>query len=157
MLRSFGALLLAAVVAAQAQPVDPLNSTECERARRQLESALDDQAASKQARALRLAEARKQARVACLGPSSGNAVRSGAPQPVQTVPPPVTSMAPATTPVPAAAPPLPPLAIPRAVTIGNCDPAGCWDSEGRRMNNMGPLLMGPSGLCSIQGGAVVCP
>ncbi len=65
---------------------------------------------------------------------------------------------------PAAAPtlppvalPAPPLAIPRPTVITTCDPAGCWDSDGRRLNNMGPLLMGPRGPCTLQGGVANCP
>ncbi|MES3003980.1 MAG: hypothetical protein V4787_25035 [Pseudomonadota bacterium] len=59
--------------------------------------------------------------------------------------------------VPAISPPSPPLAIPRPATISSCDPAGCWDSEGRRLNNQGPLLLGPRGPCLQQGGVVSCP
>lgn len=119
-------LLLAVPLAVHAQSDDPLSSGECTAAR------------------------------TCLGPASGQPQRSGAPQPAQVVPPPViaTPSAPATLPPPA--PPLPRLAIPRPATVTTCDPAGCWDSEGRRLNQVGPLLMGPHGLCSIHGGAVTC-
>lgn len=129
-----------------------MNSSECLAARAQLDAALEEPATPGRAR--RLEQVRSLAAKACLGPSRGRRERSGAPQPVQVVPAPVISAgpAPATPAVPA-----PPLAIPRPATITTCDPGGCWDSEGRRLNHMGPLLMGPRGLCSLQGGTVNCP
>ena len=51
----------------------------------------------------------------------------------------------------------PPLAIPRPTVITTCDPSGCWDSEGRRLNSAPPALMGPRGLCSGTGSVVNCP
>ena len=151
------ALLLAVTLAAQAQPKDPLSSAECAAARAALEAALDDDVSSKRARAERLATARKHAALACLGPSSGEPQRSGAPQPAQVVPPPAIAAprAPTAPPSPTTAP-LPQLAIPRPATITTCDPAGCWDSDGRRLNQMGPVLMGPRGPCSVHGGVVTC-
>lgn len=155
------ALLLAAVattvLSAQAADADPLSSSECTAARDELEKALSEPAASRQAHAERLAHARRRAALVCLGTGSGGRERSGAPQPAQAVPPPAISLPPAPAPLPAIAPPQPPLAIPRAAAITTCDPAGCWDSEGRRLNNMGPLLMGPRGLCTIHGGLLNCP
>jgi len=47
--------------------------------------------------------------------------------------------------------------IPRPVAITTCDAGGCWDSQGHRLNFMGPMLIGPQGLCSLQAGAVHCP
>jgi len=32
-----------------------------------------------------------------------------------------------------------------------CDAGGCWDSEGRRLERAGPLLLGPQGACTLQG------
>jgi len=156
MIRSIAALLLAAPLAVQAQASDPLSSHECAAARAELESALNDDASTPAARAQRLAMARRQAALACLGPSSGQPHRSGAPEVPRAVPPPViSSPRPEAVPAPAATP-LPPLAIPRPATITTCDPTGCWDSEGRRLNQVGPLLMGPRGLCNTHGGAVTC-
>lgn len=158
------ALLLGSAVntAFSAQPMDggdPLSSSECAAARDELEKALSEPPATRQPQ--RLARARKQAALVCLGPDTGNRERSGAPQPAQAVPAPAITLRPAPEPAPALATPQPPptprLDIPRAAAVTICDPAGCWDSEGRRLNNMGPLLMGPRGLCTIQGGLLNCP
>lgn len=156
MARSIAVLGLAALMlTARAEPADPMNSQACAAARGQLDAALAEPDADPQERHRRLAQARRQVLQVCLGSTSNAGVRSGAPQPAQVVPP-VTSAARAA-PLPAISPPAPPLAIPRVAIITHCDPGGCWDSEGRRLNNAGTLLMGPQGLCSIQGGAVHCP
>ncbi|HXD41908.1 MAG TPA: hypothetical protein VN649_15180 [Ramlibacter sp.] len=159
MLRFIAALLLAtaasAALSAQAVEADPLNSSECVAARNELERALSDPAASRQERTERLARARRQAALLCLGREAGGRERSGASEPAQAVPPPVISVRPAPPPRAVASPP-PPL-IPRAAAITACDAAGCWDSDGRRLNNMGPLLAGPRGLCTVQGGLLNCP
>jgi hypothetical protein len=141
---------------AQAQGGDPLKSAECKAALDELERRLDEKSEGA-ARAQRVASARRFAAVACLGRNEGNAVRSGAPDPAQIVRPPVITSAPPAPSLPTVAAPAPPLAIPRPVVITTCDPAGCWDSEGRRLNNMGPLLMGPRGPCTAQGGLASCP
>lgn len=159
--RSIPALLLALAATgtawAQAPEADPLSSSECLAARDELEKALGEPAgAGRQARRDRLARARQQAATACLGRDSGSRERSGAPQPARTVPPVLPPAVAAPPPLPAIAPAPPPLAAPRAA-ITTCDPAGCWDSEGRRLNNMGPLLVGPRGLCMLQGGVLNCP
>jgi hypothetical protein len=154
-------LLLAAgaatALAATVAEADPMSSRECMAAREELEQAISEPA-DRRARSERIARARRQAALACLGPSSGSRERSGAPQPPQAVPAPVIGVRPAPAPPAAAlAVPQPPLAIPRPAVITACDPAGCWDSEGRRLNNMGPLLMGPRGLCTMHGGVLNCP
>lgn len=58
---------------------------------------------------------------------------------------------------PPVAPPPPPLDIPKPAAITTCDPGGCWDSQGRRLDRSGPLLMGPHGACVVQAGVVRCP
>lgn len=160
MTRFVAALLLAAAatcaLSAQARDADPLSSSECAAARDELDKALSEPTERRRARPERLARARQQAALVCLGRDSGSRERSGAPQPAQAVPPAAISVRPAP-PAPVAAPPQPPLAIPHAAAVTTCDPAGCWDSEGRRLNNVGPLLMGPRGLCTIQGGLLYCP
>jgi hypothetical protein len=160
MTRILATLLFAAAastaLSAPAPDPDPLSSSECAAAREELDQAIGEPAPNRRAQPERLARARRQAALACLGPQSGSRERSGAPQPAQAVPPAVIGVRPAQPP-PAIAAPQPPLAIPRAAVITTCDPAGCWDSEGRRLNNMGPLLMGPRGLCTIQGGVLNCP
>ena len=146
-----------ATAAAWAQASDPLKSAECKVALDGLEGVLAENTLGA-ARAQRVAAARRQAADACLGRSDDNRARSGAPQPAQAVRPPLTTAKPAaSSPPPAATPPQPPLAIPRPTVITTCDPAGCWDSEGRRLNNMGPLLLGPRGPCTVQGGVATCP
>jgi hypothetical protein len=158
MIRFIAALLVTAPLVAQAQPGDSLRSSECAIARAELEAALDDNASNSRARAQRLANARKQAAQACLGPSSGEPQRSGAPEPAQVVPPTVIAVPPVppAPPSPGAAP-LPPLDIPRPSTMTMCDPGGCWDNNGKRLNQVGPILMGPRGPCGMHGGVVTCP
>jgi len=158
--RFTAALLLAAaasgIVRAQDAPQDPLASSECTAARDELESVLNEAArAGRQAPAAQLARARQHAALACLGRESGNRERAGAPQPAQAVAPPAIPANPA--PAPVITSPPPPVDIPRPSTVTNCDAAGCWDSEGKRLNNLGPLLVGPRGLCTMQGGLLNCP
>ena len=39
-----------------------------------------------------------------------------------------------------------------------CDAVGCWASDGSRLQQSGPFLLGPRGLCSgVQGTALHCP
>lgn len=158
--RTIAALLLAAgtgTLAASAPDTDPLHSRECLAARTALEQLLGEAAGSGPAHPQRLARARREAAAACLGRDSPGRERSGAPDPVRSVPAPAVSVRPAQPPAQVAAPPQPPLSIPRPAAITACDPAGCWDSEGRRLNNMGPLIVGPRGLCTLQGGQLNCP
>jgi hypothetical protein len=157
--RSIATVFVAAVTVSYAAPPqpDPMSSHECKAAREELELALSDPSADRQVQAKRLALARRLAASACLGRSDTKRERSGVPDPVQTVAPPAISVPSKPPPVAADAAPKPPVAIPRAAAITVCDPAGCWDSEGRRLNNMGPFLMGPRGLCTVQGATVQCP
>jgi hypothetical protein len=151
-----GPLLLAmATAAACAAEPDPLKSEACKAALAELEQVVGEPASDSRAR--RVAQAREQAATACLGRSQGRGVRSGAPYPAQSVAPPVATVP---RPSPALRPVAPPPAAepaPRAAVITSCDPAGCWDSNGQRLNRMGPLLMGPRGACTAQGGLVNCP
>ena len=57
-------------------------------------------------------------------------------------------------PVPAAVPP--PIHIPPLRTITMCDPAGCWASDGTRLSRMGPVLVGPLGVCTVQSAVLSC-
>ncbi|MDF2465162.1 MAG: hypothetical protein K0Q43_3397 [Ramlibacter sp.] len=139
-----------------AQGGDPLKSPECKAALDELERRVEEKTEGA-ARAQRVASARRFAATACLGRSEGNARRSGAPDPPQVVRPPVITALPPAPPLPGMVAPPPPVPIPRPTVITTCDPAGCWDSEGRRLNNMGPLLMGPRGPCTVQGGLASCP
>ena len=150
-------LCIAISTAALGQHADPLQSHQCRAARAELESALDEAATAHNPRAHRLAAARKAAGDVCLGTATAGAQRSGAPEPPRIVPPPLTFIAPRPGLPPVADLPRPPVQIARPATITACDPAGCWDTEGRRLNQMGPSLMGPKGICSLQAGVVVCP
>jgi hypothetical protein len=150
------ALLACASNGVWAQGGDPLKSPECKAALDELERRVEEKSEGA-ARAQRVASARRLAAAACLGRSEGNARRSGAPDPPQVVRPPVITALPAAPPLPGMVAPPPPVPIPRPTVITTCDPAGCWDSEGRRLSNMGPLLMGPRGPCTVQGGLASCP
>jgi hypothetical protein len=144
-------------LALHAHARDPMASPECSAARAELEQAENDGTAGRARPGDRVTLAREKAASACLGGTDGQRERSGAPDPAQRVPPPVIG---GVAPVPPAlrgAAPQAPLEIPRHATITTCDPAGCWDSEGRRLNQTGPLLMGPRGVCIVQGGIVTCP
>jgi hypothetical protein len=152
-------IVIAAALAAQAHaaPADPLRTPECATARAALEASLDEPLQSRRDHPERLARARKQVLDSCLGRMNANPERSGAPDPPVAVPPPIIEVprtAQARRPAPVARPEL---VIPRAATITACDPAGCWDSSGRRLNNMGPVLVGPHGVCIPQAGQVNCP
>jgi hypothetical protein len=59
--------------------------------------------------------------------------------------------------LPQAAAPTPPPAIPRPPVLTACDASGCWDSNGTRYNQQGPVLLGPKGVCTLQAGALNCP
>src|SRR5471030_698953 len=49
------------------------------------------------------------------------------------------------------APRSPPVQLSPLRTVTQCDPSGCWTSDGVRLNRLGPLLIGPSGACTVQG------
>jgi hypothetical protein len=152
-------LAIAAALASHvtAAPPDPLQSAECAAARADLDAALAEPTQSRRDHPERLALARNQAAAQCLGRVSGHARRSGAPDPPIAVPAPVIDVPrSARAPLPVT-PPEPAIAAPRTAAITTCDPAGCWDSDGQRLNNAGPLLLGPHGVCIPQAGQVTCP
>lgn len=100
---------------------------------------------------------RRRAARACVG-GLGDAPPSGrlAQPPVDVAPIALPQPAPRRV-LPAApvAPPLKQTAPP--VTITACDPTGCWASDGSRLPRMGTNLLGPRGLCSVQGTLLNCP
>ena len=153
--RVLAVLALAASAALAAPEADPLKSDACQAALATMEQVVAEKATP--GKPARVAAAREEAAGACLGRSQGRRARSGAPDPVQGVPPPVIARPAATPAVPAIAVPAPAQGIPRPTVITTCDPAGCWDSDGRRLNNMGPLLMSPRGPCTVQGAIANCP
>ena len=135
-----------------------MHSPACAQARAELDAASDEAATNHTPRTRRLEAARNAAAKLCLGPSTGHAQRSGAPDPVARVPAPVIDVPRRPAPPVVAAAPLPPLAIDRPATITTCDPGGCWDSQGRRLSQVGPgpVMAAPGGLCIVQGATVSC-
>jgi hypothetical protein len=135
---------------------DRMKTPECLAARTQLDEAL---AAGVQRE--RLNAAREQAALKCFGvkpspppegrflapPVAGDAIRL---RPQAVLPGPAAPMA-----QPASPPP--PVSIPRSPVVTSCDASGCWDSNGARYNQQGPMLMGPRGACTLQAGALNCP
>jgi hypothetical protein len=132
------------------QAPDPLASAECQLARRQLDVVLSTATESRHENAAELERARQRTAVACLGQADSTGIR--APQPVIVVPPTVT----AAPPPPLIVAPPPPVTVPRLSVITFCDPGGCWDSDGTRLHRAGPNLMGPHGLCTVQGNVLSC-
>jgi len=172
---SRAALLFALVLAsaaAQAQAArgegDPLQAPEC----RQALAALQEQEAAAasapganvrpqrgEVRAIdpRLDAARRRAARSCLAsradpPVAGRLAQPPIPvPPIAAVRPPLPSTAPGV-----ALPARPPGPAP-LVSITSCDAAGCWASDGSRLNRVGPTLWGSHGACSVQGSVVQCP
>lgn len=106
----------------------------------------------------RLQAARRTAAQACLG----EALAASAPLPSRSAPalpgaggvsavrvvPIRPLILPALPAAPAARPP---------VTISTCDAAGCWASDGSRLQQQGPVLVGPRGVCTQTAGVLNCP
>jgi len=155
------ALLLAASAACAAQQghADPMYSTECEAAQAALEHTIQQAAEGNAAAKKDLGDARRQVLDTCLGPQTGHMERSGAPATPMAVPSPFTAPTGPTPPtaMPSTVSPPPPPLTQRATVITTCDPGGCWDSDGHRLNYMGPVLIGPQGVCALQPGATQCP
>ncbi|HSV35840.1 MAG TPA: hypothetical protein VLI46_09795 [Ramlibacter sp.] len=149
-------LLCLASALSPAQAADAMESPQCQAARASLDAVLNDRTVSESVLKRQLSQARQRAARECFGTGTAPGERSGAPFAPQAVPPPTITPA-SRPPAPVLAEPPPPLPIPRPAVITTCDVSGCWDSEGRRLNHMGPILIGPRGPCSIQGGAVNCP
>lgn len=162
---------------AHAQASDLISTPACRSARVELEAALDD-ASAKRSRTKRLDAARSRAAAACFGESPGapRTVTTQEPPPGQAPNASQSQSQPQSAPIPGLAarlanppssipaqplPPSPPstaaVLIPRANILSNCDAGGCWDSDGRRVNQVGPVLMGPRGACIAQGTVVTCP
>ena len=145
--RLLAALLFAAATCVQA---DPLKSAACGEALSQLDAA-------RAGRSGGVDQARQLAARTCLGlaePMQPRANRWA--QPPISVPPP-TIEPPRRPPVVASpvAPP-PPVHIERPATMTGCDLNGCWTNDGSRLQRVGPNLLGPNGLCTLQGGVAFC-
>lgn len=106
----------------------------------------------------RLFPQRQRVADACLGGLS-----SSAPPSRGATPPALPRQAPV--PAPRVQPPLrpealPPLSLPRPeppLSIGSCNAASCVTSDGSTLTRVGPMLLGPRGLCTRQGVFVSCP
>ncbi|MBI2769712.1 MAG: hypothetical protein HYX47_08820 [Burkholderiales bacterium] len=146
-----------AACTAQAQRADLMSSPGCVAARQQFEAAL---AAGTRTAPPQLAVARRRTALACFGSEPDTAQGApAAPSPPAVAVRPVDPLvgSPTLRAAPMLAAPPPPVAIARPPVITTCDAGGCWDSDGQRHNQMGPLLAGPRGACTLQAGVLVCP
>ena len=104
---------------------------------------------------------RQQASRACLGgPAPAQPVIGPALTPpiaVEPMPLPAQPAPPAPAAPPAPRPLSQPLHIERPSLVTNCDPSGCWNSEGQRLPRLGNELQGPRGPCTAFGTGYVCP
>ena len=106
---------------------------------------------------------RRESARACLGAEAGSPASQRPPPPSRAplsvvkpvpaapavgVPPPASDSRSSGTPSAASRPPL---------SVTSCDAAGCWISDGTRMPKAGAQLIGPRGLCTVQGGLLNCP
>ena len=170
-------LAVAITLCAPLQPAratGSVDSTDCRRALQALEAREAELLASRKdgARAddrdrpapdARLQTLRQQAARACLGDRADAAT-----PPRQTARPPIV-----VTPVgigpPASKPPLPAAAaqpsagridlppVEPPLVVTGCDAGGCWASDGSRLQRLGDQLLGPRGLCTLQGTFLRCP
>ena len=138
---------------------DPLKSAECSRALDALqaqEAALlsrprPEATGTGAAERAALETYRKRAARECLGKDDPAPERTPR-APVIVAP---VILPPSAVPPPPAAP-RPPVQVPPPRTVTQCDPSGCWTSDGMRLNRMGPLLVGPPGACTVQSGVLSC-
>lgn len=145
---------------------DPLESAACRRALDALQAQQTALAARRPANEpgqgaapARLEALRRDAARTCLGGRAAVPAPQRLAQPPVTVPS-ITVNPPQLPPAPAPAAPLP---TPSQGVVGPplrviaCDATGCWASDGSRLLRAGPSLLGPRGLCSVQGTALRCP
>lgn len=152
-------LLASATTVVFAVPADdPLQSAACRRAvdaleahERHLPAAAG--AASAPAHA-RLRALRREASTTCLGAAPDRAPSRATRRPPIEIASPARGPAPR----PAAVEVLP--AVQRTAppaSITGCDATGCWASDGTRLQRLGTDLVGPRGVCSVQGTLLQCP
>jgi len=150
-MRAAATLLCLAALALPGLAQDPLKSEACGQGLASLQSARAQGQSPAQLEALR-----QRATQDCLGGTGAPHRPSPTLREPDLVPPP--TLEPATPPPAPVAPPAPaPLKVDRPAIITSCDAGGCWDSDGRRLNRAGPLLIGPGGTCVQSGTAVQCP
>lgn len=112
---------------------------------------------------VRLLPLRQQVADACLGgvttsPSPSRSTWPAlAPSRPSTVAPtvPAVPRPPQATPAPGTV--IPPVRVEGPVSIGHCNAATCVTSDGSTLTRVGPNLVGPRGLCTVQGAFVHCP
>lgn len=161
-------VLLLAAPAVQAQAGESLRTAECRRALERLqvrESAAaaasktgrPQEAAQQQAERTRLEMLRRRAVHACLGARAAGIPPAGRLAEPGIAVPPVEVRPPAARPSLRPPPPSPPVRIEPPLTVMSCDAAGCWASDGSRLQQVGPDLLGPRGFCSRQAGLLQCP
>ncbi|CAN5453592.1 hypothetical protein BH11PSE7_BH11PSE7_24750 [soil metagenome] len=152
-------LTAAATGALPATPApDLMDSAQCKSARQLFDAAFDAAKDRAPEAVARLDEARVRAAQACFGAASARP--SGGRSPGPTIVTPQAAVLPRNrmlSPPPVTATPAPPVPIQRPPTLGNCDPGGCWGTDGTRLNRVGPELNGPRGACVVQGTFVNCP
>ena len=129
---------------------DPMHSAPCRRTLQDLTAAEADRAAS-----AALKVARQRAAGACLGPAAEQG--ASAPRAAGTAPTPGVAVGRVASPLPAKVDPVPRPAPRAPVTLTGCDSAGCWASDGSRLQKQGPVLVGPRGLCTQTAGVLTCP
>lgn len=148
-MRTLVLLVLALPVCGAAQHGDPLKSQACSQALAQLEAALASGAGT--------GALRQHAAKACLGQAEPAAPRSNRwAQPPISVPPPVIEPPARAQAIPSTQPVPPPVHIDRPAAIATCDANGCWTTDGRRLPQLGPNLIGPQGPCAATGGFANC-
>lgn len=159
------ALVFCATVSA-VKPGDPLKSSECLAALDTLQALETTMAPKPSASSVReplarrqeakLETARRTAAHACLGAREDSLPPRRAEHPPVLAP---ARPAPAlpSPPAPATAAVLPPVQIPTTKTVTACDAAGCWASDGTRLQRVGDSLLGPKGFCTVSGSVLTCP
>ncbi len=105
----------------------------------------------------RLVSLRREAARACLGSANAPLPRRTAQEPVGV---PRVIVTPLRPPLPAPVVPgvPPPKVVGPPVTVIACDATRCWVSDGSHLLRAGPgSLLGPRGLCRVQGTVLHCP
>jgi hypothetical protein len=101
------------------------------------------------------AELRNRAAQRCLGGNPDLVPRRG-----RMVQPPIAVRTIPAAPLAATPPSLPTLIAPPSAaptSVTSCDASGCWANDGSRLQLFDRYLIGPRGLCTVQGTALSCP
>lgn len=164
-------VLVAASLPVRAATTDPLRSDDCRRA---IASMQVEEAAEATRRASdvvprpalpvpvpgrSLLDARRHTAQSCLaGRADVEPVSGRSAQAPVVVEPPAPILPVASARAPSIVPPSRALPAPkRPDAVVSCDAAGCWASDGSRLQRIGPALWGPSGACTLQGTSLQCP